>query len=187
MTDAPFRILKVDSSAGGANSKTRPATTAIAESLTAKAGRPAEVDALDLVAAPPPTLNHDMVASYFTAPDQRTDAQKAAIATSDAYVAQVQAADAIVIGLPIYNFGVPGAVKAWFDQIARAGVTFKYTESGPVGLLSPRPVYVAVASGGVPIGSPVDFATPHVRQFIRFLGLGDIELIDAVKGESIAA
>ena len=187
MSEAPFRILKVDASAGGAQSKTRAATAAIAARLADASGRAALIDALDLVAAPPPLLTETMVAGYFTPPDDRTPEQIAAIAASDAYVAQLQAADAVVLGAPMYNFGVPAAVKAWFDQIARAGVTFRYTANGPEGLVAPKPVHVAIASGGVPLGAPVDFATPHIRQFFKFLGLADVTIHDAAAAERSAA
>ncbi|MEM6491422.1 MAG: NAD(P)H-dependent oxidoreductase, partial [Pseudomonadota bacterium] len=74
-----------------------------------------------------------------------------------------------------------------FDQIARAGVTFRYTADGPIGLVESKPVYIAAASGGVPLGAPADYATPHIKTFFSFLGLTDIRLIDAAKPETVAA
>ena len=98
---------------------------------------------------------------------------------SDTLVAELEAADIVVIGTPIYNFASPAALKAWFDQVARPRVTFRYPEDGPVGLLDGRKVYLVVASGGVQIGSPVDFATPYVRHMLGFLGISDVEIIAA--------
>ncbi|MEL6538939.1 MAG: NAD(P)H-dependent oxidoreductase [Bacteroidota bacterium] len=121
----------------------------------------------------------EMVGSYFTPADQRSEDQKNAIAESDTLVAELQEADALVIGLPIYNFGVTGAMKAYFDLLARVGVTFRYTETGPEGLLQDRPTYIVVASGGTPLGSAADFATGHIKQFLNFLGIQDIHFIDA--------
>ncbi|HAA12726.1 MAG TPA: FMN-dependent NADH-azoreductase, partial [Cytophagales bacterium] len=98
-------------------------------------------------------LTGEMVGSYYTPADKRSEAQKNAISESDTLVAELQSADAVVIGLPIYNFGVPGALKAYFDLVARVGITFRYTQNGPVGLLADRPAYVVVASGGIQLGS----------------------------------
>ena len=94
-------------------------------------------------------------------------------------VAEVQAADVIVIGAPMYNFSVPSTLKAWVDLIARVGVTFQYTENGPVGLLSGKKAYLVVATGGVPVNSPADFATPYLKQVLAFVGISDVEVIDA--------
>jgi FMN-dependent NADH-azoreductase len=96
------------------------------------------------------------------------------LALSDTLIEELEAADTIVIGMPIYNFGMPAALKAWIDLMARPKVTFAYTESGPVGLLNDKRAIVAVASGGVPVDSPADFATPHLRQVLRFVGIDDI-------------
>ena len=97
------------------------------------------------------------------------------LAESDALVAELKAADVLVIGTPIYNFAIPAALKAWLDQVARPRVTFRYTDDGTVGLLDGKTAYVIVASGGVPVGSPVDFATPYLRHMLGFLGISDVE------------
>jgi FMN-dependent NADH-azoreductase len=99
--------------------------------------------------------------------------------TSDALVAELQSADVIVIGSPIYNFSIPAALKAWIDKIARARLTFRYTENGPEGLLKDKKAYLVIASGGVPVDSPVDFATPYLRHALGFIGITDIEVIAA--------
>ena len=115
----------------------------------------------------------------FTAPEERSAAQRAALAESDALVDELQSADVIVIGMPIYNFGVPATLKAWVDMIARARLTFRYTENGPEGLLTGKKAYIVLASGGVPVDSPVDYATPYMRQALGFVGIDDVELIAA--------
>ena len=101
------------------------------------------------------------------------------MAYSDALINELQQADVIVIGLPMYNFGVPSQLKAYFDHIARAGVTFKYTEQGPVGLLTGKRAYVFAARGGVYAGTPLDTQTGYVRDFLRFLGITDVNFVYA--------
>ena len=124
-------------------------------------------------------VDEDWINANFTAPEERSAEQRAVLAGSDALVAELQSADAIVIGAPIYNFGVPAALKAWIDMIARARLTFRYTENGPEGLLHGKKAYVVIASGGVPVDSPVDFATPYLRQALAFVGITDVEVIAA--------
>ncbi|MEL6531300.1 MAG: NAD(P)H-dependent oxidoreductase, partial [Pseudomonadota bacterium] len=94
-------------------------------------------------------------------------------------IAELQAADTIVISTPIYNFGVPAVLKAWADLVARAGTTFKYTENGPVGLLEGKKAYIAAASGGTPVGSDMDFMTSWLTFFLGFIGIKDVEIIAA--------
>ena len=93
------------------------------------------------------------------------------VAYSDALIDELKQADVIVLGLPMYNFGVPSQLKAYFDHIARAGVTFSYTAEGPVGLLTGKKVYVFAARGGLYAGTPLDTQTSYVRDFLRFLGI----------------
>ncbi len=115
----------------------------------------------------------------FTAAEERSAEQRAALAESDALVAELKAADVLVIGVPIYNFGIPAALKAWIDMVARARLTFRYTENGPQGLLEGKKAYVIVASGGVPVDSAVDFATPYLRHALGFIGITDVDVIAA--------
>ncbi len=98
---------------------------------------------------------------------------------SDSLVAELKDADVLVIGVPIYNFNVPASLKAWIDMIARARLTFRYTENGPEGLLQGKKAYLVVATGGVPVGSPVDFATPYLKHALGFIGITDVEIIAA--------
>ena len=126
-----------------------------------------------------PLLDEDWVNANFTDPAERTDEQRAALAFSDQLVAELKAAHLIVIAVPIYNFGVPAAVKGWVDLICRARETFRYSENGPVGLLENRPVYLVAASGGTRIGSEMDFATGYLRHIFGFIGIQDVRLIEA--------
>jgi FMN-dependent NADH-azoreductase len=128
---------------------------------------------------PIPHLDAERVTAMMTAPEQRSAAQQAVVAVSDALIEEIRTADLIVLGLPMYNFGVPSQVKAYFDHLARAGVTFKYTENGPVGLLPNVPVKVFAARGGIYHASGQDFQAPFVQQFLRFIGLNDVQFIYA--------
>jgi FMN-dependent NADH-azoreductase len=98
---------------------------------------------------------------------------------SDALIAELERAEVIVLGLPLYNFGVPSTLKAYFDHVARAGMTFQYTDTGPVGLLTGKKAYVTAARGGLYAGTPADTQTPYVRQFLGFLGIEDVEFVYA--------
>jgi FMN-dependent NADH-azoreductase len=126
-----------------------------------------------------PLLSESTLAAMWTPAEQRTDVHHAELAVADQYIDELMTADAVVIGLPIYNFGPPAALKAWADLVARAGTTFRYTESGPEGLVPNKPVYVVVASGGVPVGSGMDQASPWLTTFLGFLGLTDVTVIAA--------
>jgi FMN-dependent NADH-azoreductase len=115
----------------------------------------------------------------FTAEDARSDADRHALALSDTLIAELKSADTVVITCPIYNFGLSSALKAWVDQVCRAGITFRYTEAGPVGLLEGKRAILVVTSGGVPVNSAVDFATPHLTQVLRFIGISDVQVVAA--------
>jgi FMN-dependent NADH-azoreductase len=126
-----------------------------------------------------PFVNEAWISANFTAEEERSEEQRATLNFSDKLVEELQAADVLVIGSPIYNFGIPASLKAWVDMIARARKTFRYTENGPEGLLEGKKAYVVIASGGVAVDSPVDFATPFLRQALRFVGITDVEVIAA--------
>ncbi|MEG3767592.1 FMN-dependent NADH-azoreductase [Alteromonas sp. 14N.309.X.WAT.G.H12] len=128
-----------------------------------------------------PFVDQQWIGANFTDPDQRDPQQKQTLAFSDELVKELQHADTIVIGSPVYNFGVPAALKAWVDLVARARLTFRYTENGPEGLVNNKKVYLVMASGGVPIGSAMDFATPYIQHVLGFLGMTDVTVVDATK------
>jgi FMN-dependent NADH-azoreductase len=167
-------ILRIDASARQAASVSR----RLADRIVARFDG-ATVTRRDVGGEAVPQVDETWTEATFTPPADRTEAQRAALALSDEMVAELQAADVVVISTPIYNFGVPGALKAWADLVARVGVTFRYTENGPEGLLENKRVVVAVASGGSEVGSEIDFATPWLRFFLGFLGLRNVEIVAA--------
>ena len=119
------------------------------------------------------------IEANFSASDTRGDAAKQRLAYSDELIAELQWADHIVITTPMYNFSVPATVKAWIDQVCRAGVTFRYTSNGPQGLLAGKRADIVITTGGAPIGSPVDFASGSLRQVLGFIGINEVEVISA--------
>jgi len=133
----------------------------------------------DLVADAVPHLTGERFGAFIAKPEQLSAAQRAVVAYSDDLIAELKAADVVVLGLPMYNFGVPSQLKAYFDHIARAGITFRYTATGPQGLLTGKKVYVFAARGGQYAGSPLDTQTGYVRDFLRFLGMTDVEFVHA--------
>lgn len=133
----------------------------------------------DLAADAVPHLDAERFAAFTTAADARTPAQQAVIAYSDALIDELRAADHIVLGLPMYNFGVPSQLKAYFDHVARAGVTFRYTAAGAEGLLTGKKATVFATRGGVLAGTPMDTQTAYVRDFLRFIGIADVEFVYA--------
>ncbi len=141
----------------------------------------------DLTNTPFPHLEEAHLQSFFTPAESRTPEQQAAIRHSDKAIAEIQAADTIVIGAPLYNFGIPSTLKAWVDHIARAGVTFRYTAAGPEGLIKGKKVYVAMSSGGVYSEGPMtsyDFVAPYLKAVLGFLGMTDVTVV-RVEGTSI--
>jgi len=179
MTATTNNILRIDASMRHAGSVTRALTDKLVARLRV-ASPGAQVTRRDL-AAGVAQVDEAWIGANFTDPAERDDAQRAALAESDQLVAELKAADTLVIGLPIYNFGVPAAFKAWIDMIARARETFRYTETGPEGLMTGKRALVVVASGGVPVGSAADFATPYVRHALAFIGITEVELISAAE------
>ena len=126
-----------------------------------------------------PFVNEQWIGANFTSAEQRSAEQHVALEQSDALVSELQMADWLIIGSPIYNFSVPAVLKAWVDQVARAKLTFRYTEQGPEGLLKNKKALLVMASGGVTIGSEMDFATPYLQQMMGFLGIKDVQVLDA--------
>ena len=168
-------LLRIDASARRDGSVSRQLTDQIIEKLT-----PDHVIARDL-ANPLPHVNEAWISANFTPVTDRDDEQRKALELSDTLIEEIQQADTIVIGAPIYNFGVPAGLKAWIDLVARAGVTFRYTEEGPVGLLTGKRTIVVVASGGTEAGSNYDFATGFLKHVLGFIGLTDVEFVTADK------
>ena len=133
----------------------------------------------DLAREPVPHLTAERFTALTTPAEQRTPEQARVAAESDGLIAELRAADVIVLGLPMYNFGVPSTLKAYFDHVARAGVTFRYTANGPVGLLQGKKAYVIATRGGRHAGTPSDLQSAFVRQFLGFVGITDVEFVYA--------
>jgi len=179
VTNPSIKILRIDSSARRNGSETRALNDALISRIEATADT--TVIHRDLAADAPGFVNEAWVGANFTDPDARSDAQAAELAGSDALVAELEAADVIVIGAPIYNFNLPAVLKAWIDKVVRARVTFRYGENGPEGLLKDKKAYVVMASGGVIMGSAMDFASPYLTHILGFIGIHDVEFISAAE------
>jgi FMN-dependent NADH-azoreductase len=163
----------------------------VVDGLATKTG--ASVTTRDLAANDLPFMTAERFGANLTAPADRTPDQAALAAIADTLIAELQAADTIVIAAPVYNFGPPSTLKAWADLVARAGTTFRYTATGPEGLLTGKKAYLAIASGGTPVGSDADFMTRWLTFFLGFLGISDVTMVaaDGIMGaggeEKIAA
>jgi len=166
-------VLRIDASARRDGSESRALTQRIIDRLA-----PQGIIHRDLAVAIP-TIDAEWLAANWTPQDQRTEAQRDTLALSDSLIAELTAADTLVIGTPIYNFGIPATLKAWIDQIARAGITFRYTETGPEGLLTGKRAIVAIASGGTQVGSEIDFASGYLRHILGFIGITDVQFVAA--------
>jgi FMN-dependent NADH-azoreductase len=145
----------------------------------------ASVTTRDIAADTLPFVSAERFAANLASPDERTPEQAELAAIADQLIEELEAADTIVLSTPVYNFGVPASLKAWADLVARAGRTFKYTENGPVGLLTGKKAYIAAASGGTKIGSEIDFMSPWLTFFLGFLGITDVEIVaaDGIMGQ----
>ncbi|MCM2308311.1 MAG: NAD(P)H-dependent oxidoreductase [Sulfuritalea sp.] len=173
-----MNILQINASARreAANS------TRVANSIVARlqAVEPAaSLTVRELAVTPHPVLDEAALGALFTPADKRTAEQAARVALDDVLIAEVQAADVLVLGVPMYNFGVPVQLKNWIDAIARNGVTFRYTEKGPEGLLQGKKVYVALARGGSYRGTEADSQVPYLKTVLGFLGMSEVHFIYA--------
>jgi FMN-dependent NADH-azoreductase len=173
-----MNILQINSSARreGANS------TRVAQSIVAKLRSlhpEADLTLRDLASNPHPLLDEATLGALFTPAEQRSPEQSARVALDDALIAEVLVADVIVLGVPMYNFGVSAQLKNWIDAIARNGVTFRYTETGPKGLLENKTVYVALARGGLYRGTESDSQVPYLKAVLGFLGITNVHFIYA--------
>jgi FMN-dependent NADH-azoreductase len=167
--------LQIDSSSRYAGSTTRRLTQDFVDKFTTS--QPS-VDVVERdLAEGLPFISEDWISANFTPLSERSADQRARLAHSDSLVKELEEADILVIGVPIYNFSVPASLKAWIDLVARVGLTFKYTETGPVGLLEGKKAYIMFASGGTTIGSDIDFASGYLQHVLGFIGVHDVDLI----------
>ncbi len=176
-------ILRVSGSARIQGSITRTLADALVTRLLRHDPAPTLVDR-DL-STHLPFVDAGWVNANFTPAEDRSPEQTRALALSDSLVAELQQADVIVLAVPMYNFSIPASVKAWLDLVARVGLTFRYSEHGPEGLLTDKPVYLLMATGGTTVGGPMDFASGYLKHMLGFLGLHDLRVLamDEVNGQ----
>ncbi len=173
----PSKILRIDSSVRGDASVTRGLADELVEQLLRQTPD-ADVIRRDL-ADGLPLIDADWVTASFTEAEQRTPAQVERLSLSETLLNELEASDRLIITVPVYNFSIPAALKAWVDLVMRARRSFRYTENGPVGLLKDRPTYLLMASGGTPVGSEMDFCTGYLRHVLGFIGIKDVHLVAA--------
>jgi FMN-dependent NADH-azoreductase len=173
-----MKILQINSSARAEGSHSTRLANALVERL--RAAQPqATLSVRDLGRTPHPMLDEAALQALFSPAEQRTPEQAARVALDDALIAEIQAADVVVLGVPMYNFGVPSQLKNWIDAISRVQVTFRYTDKGPEGLLTGKKVYVALTRGGLYRNTPNDSQTPYLKTFLGFLGMTDVQFVYA--------
>jgi FMN-dependent NADH-azoreductase len=173
-----MNILQINSSSRAGQSHSSKLATDIVERLRSQHTN-TSLTLRDLGRQPHPELGEAALQALFTPAADRSPEQAARVALDDATIAEVQAADVVVLGVPMYNFGVPAQLKNWIDAIARAGVSFRYTANGPEGLLTGKKVYVALARGGLYRNTPADTQVPYLKNVLAFLGMTDVEFIYA--------
>ena len=173
-----MNVLQINASVRRDANSTRVADAIVARLQTAHPD--ARVSVRDLAQMPHPILDEAALGALFTPAAERTPEQAARVALDDALIAEVQATDVIVLGVPMYNFGIPVQLKAWVDGICRVGLTFKYTETGPKGMLdSNKKVYVGLARGGMYRDQPADTQVPYFKALFGFLGLSNVNFVYA--------
>ena len=173
-----MNILQINSSARIEGSHSTRLAHSIVERILAD-NPDATLNVRDLSRQPHPQLDEATLGALFTPPADRTPEQAARVALDDALIAEIQAADVVVLGVPMYNFGVPVQLKNWIDAISRAGVTFRYSANGPEGLLAGKKVYVALARGGKYRNTPADSQVPYLETVLAFLGMTDVHFVYA--------
>ncbi|CAM3214704.1 FMN-dependent NADH-azoreductase [Paracoccus nototheniae] len=171
-----MQILHIDSAITGDASVTRQLTAKIVARLNADGD--ATVIYRDLNQGVP-AIDTAWFEAIRVGVEEPTPAHQDRVATSDTLLGEVQAADVLVIGLPVYNFSLPGQLKNWLDQIARAGVSFRYTAAGPEGLLTGKRAFIAYAAAGTPMGSDMDHASGYLRHMLGFVGITDVTFVAA--------
>ena len=174
-----MKILRIDSSASTETGKSRLLTTRIIDELK-KLGKSPEVTVRDLNESLPQVDGSWIVANNTKVGDL-ADEQKKTLSLSDKLVAEIEAADTLIIGVAVYNFSIPASLKLWVDLICRAGKTFKYSDKGPEGLMTDKKAIICFASGGTPFGSDIDFASGYIRHILGFIGIKDVTFIKADK------
>lgn len=171
-------VLSINSSILGDNSQSRKLSNQLLERIR-EANPQIKIIERDLAKNALPHLNGEQFSAFITPPEQRTDMQKDLARQSDDLVKEISDADTVVLALPMYNFGIPSQLKSYFDNLARAGMTFKYTATGPVGLLTGKKAIILATRGGFYFGTDKDTQTKYVKDFLSFIGITDVEFIYA--------
>ncbi|MGK0293407.1 MAG: FMN-dependent NADH-azoreductase [Porticoccaceae bacterium] len=166
-------VLHINSSARLNHSNTR----IIGQYLVDALGEP--VVSRDLAQQALPPINAEDLVDVHGSSDSQRASLHAQLTLSEQLIDELKDAETLVLGAPMYNFGIPASLKQWIDAICRAGVSFKYSEQGPVGLLNVRRAFIITATGGTPIGSEMDFASRYLEHICRFLGIPEVFHIDA--------
>ena len=179
MEKKELNVLVVSSSARQSNSVTRRFTDEMLDELHQQYE---QVNVLQRdVSVGLPYVDENWINACFSPEEQHADVNKAALSISNSLVDELKLADVVIIGVPIYNFGIPASLKAWIDQIARVGLTFNYTSDGPVGMLQNKKAYIVFASGpgGTQVGSEIDFASDYLHHVLGFIGISEVSIISA--------
>ncbi|RON00618.1 FMN-dependent NADH-azoreductase [Pseudomonas brassicacearum] len=172
------RVLIIESSARQQDSVSRQLTQTFISQW--KAAHPADqITVRDLATHPVPHLDANLLGGWMKPAEQRNETEQSSLERSNQLTDELLAADVLVMAAPMYNFAIPSTLKAWLDHVLRAGVTFKYTETGPQGLLSGKRAYVLTARGGIYAGSTSDHQEPYLRQVMAFIGIHDVTFIHA--------
>jgi len=178
MEKSMSRVLVIESSARQEGSVSRQLTQAFIAQW--KAAHPAdEISVRDLAVEQVPHLDINLLGGWMKPADQHSDQEKGALALSNQLTEELLAADVLVLATPMYNFAIPSTLKSWLDHVLRAGVTFKYTETGPQGLLTGKRAFVLTARGGIYAGGTLDHQEPYLRQVLGFIGIHDVDFIHA--------
>lgn len=170
-------ILQLNSSLSGESGQSSRLASDFVSALAHATG--ANIQVRDLASQPVPHLTAERFAAFTTPASERTVEQQRHVAESDALIEELRRADVLVLGVPMYNFGIPSTLKAYFDHLARAGITFRYTADGPVGLLTGKRAFVFATRGGRYAGTEADLQSAYLRRFFAFIGIRDVEFVFA--------
>ena len=173
-----MKILQIKSSIFTSGGQSGPLTDQLTQDLLATYPN-SSLTVRDFANEAVPHIDESRFMAFLTKPEERTEEQKAVVHYSDELIREIKESDIIVIGLPMYNLGVPSNLKAYFDHIGRVGETFKYTETGPVGLVTGKKVYVVATRGGQYQGTPYDTQTDYIKVFLGFIGITEVDFIYA--------
>ena len=173
----PIRVLRLDASANPGESGSKELGDNLIRQLQ-RTDVELELRSRDLNHSPS-FIDGEWIEANVTAAEDRSETQRRRLAYSDRLIEELKWADHIVLTTPMYNFGVPATLKAWIDQVCRAGITFRYTENGPEGLLSGISVDIVITTGGAPLGSPVDFVSGYLKQVFAFIGVSEVNIVGA--------